>query len=78
MLTGWKSLLAKPFDKLLEKNGAGVQVPIMISGTRSAPKFGVDRGKLIDQIKGRFKKGGSKGQDQPQDQQQDQPPKEQQ
>ena len=60
MLTGWKSLLAKPFDKLLEKNGAGVEVPITISGTRSAPKFGVDRGKLIDQIKGRFKKGSSK------------------
>jgi hypothetical protein len=59
MLTGWKSLLAKPFDKLLEKNGAGVEVPITISGTRSAPKFGVDRGKLIDQIKGRFKKNGS-------------------
>ncbi|HXE06423.1 MAG TPA: hypothetical protein VN612_00920 [Acidobacteriaceae bacterium] len=62
MLTGWKSLLAKPFDKLLEKNGAGVQVPITISGTRSAPKFGVDRGKLFDQIKGRFK-GGNKDQD---------------
>jgi hypothetical protein len=63
MLTGWKSLLAKPFDKLLEKNGAGVEVPITISGTRSALKFGVDRGKLLDQIKGRFHKGGSKGQD---------------
>jgi hypothetical protein len=42
MLTGWKSLLVKPFDGLLKKNGAGVEVPIKISGTKSAPKFGVD------------------------------------
>ena len=63
MLTGWKSLLAKPFDKLLEKNGAGVEVPITVSGTRSAPKFGVDAGKLKDQILSRFKKGGSPQQD---------------
>lgn len=65
MLTGWKSLLAKPFDKLLEKNGAGVQVPVTISGTRSAPKFGVDAGKLLDQIKSRITGGGKdKNQDQ--------------
>ena len=57
MLTGWKSLLAMPFDKLLEKNGAGVEVPITISGTRSAPRFGVDTGKLKDQILAHFKRG---------------------
>jgi hypothetical protein len=62
MLTGWKSLLAMPFNKLLEKDGAGVEVPVTISGTRSAPKFGVDAGKLAGQILSRFKKGG--GQDQ--------------
>jgi len=78
MLTGWKSLLAKPFDKLLEKNGAGVQVPITISGTRSAPKFGVDRGKLFDQIKGRFKKGGSKDQNEQTDQHPEESPADQQ
>ncbi len=50
MLTGWKSLLAMPFDKLLEKNGAGVEVPITISGTRSAPKLGLDLNKLGAQI----------------------------
>jgi hypothetical protein len=50
MLTGWKSILAMPFDKLLEKNGAGVQVPITISGTKSDPKFGVDLHKLGAQI----------------------------
>lgn len=59
MLTGWKSLLAKPFDKLLEKDGAGVEVPITISGTRSAPKFGVDTSKLKDQILSHFKKSNS-------------------
>jgi len=50
MLTGWKSLLAMPFDKLLEKDGAGVEVPITISGTRSAPKLGLDLNKLGAQI----------------------------
>jgi len=60
MLTGWKSLLAKPFDKLLEKNGSGVEVPITISGTRSEPKFGVDKDKLKEQILSHFKKGGGK------------------
>jgi hypothetical protein len=71
MLTGWKSLLAKPFDKLLEKNGAGVEVPITISGTRSAPKFGVDAGKLKDQILSHFKKDGGRTDKQ---QEQSQPP----
>ncbi|HEY5055357.1 MAG TPA: hypothetical protein VII58_04310 [Acidobacteriaceae bacterium] len=60
MLTGWKSLLTKPFDKLLEKDGSGVEVPITISGTRSEPKFGVDTGKLKEQILSHFKKGRGK------------------
>jgi hypothetical protein len=46
MLTGWKSKLAKPFDGLLKKDGAGVEVPIKVSGTESAPKFGVDLDKM--------------------------------
>ena len=46
MLTGWKSVLAKPFDGLLKKNGAGVEVPIKVSGTKSEPKFGVDLDKM--------------------------------
>ena len=50
MLTGWKSIVAMPFDKLLSKNGAGLQVPITISGTKSAPKLGVDLGKLAGQV----------------------------
>lgn len=50
MLTGWKKWVAMPFDPLLKKNGAGVEVPITISGTKSDPKFGVDMGKLKQQI----------------------------
>lgn len=50
MLTGWKKWLAVPFDPLLKKDGAGVEVPITISGTKSDPKFGVDFGKLKNQI----------------------------
>jgi hypothetical protein len=33
MTTGWKSLLLTPFDKLLKKNGAGVELPIKVTGT---------------------------------------------
>ncbi len=50
MLTGWKSIVAMPFDKLLAKNGAGVEVPVTISGTKSDPKFGVDKDKLWSEI----------------------------
>jgi len=50
MLTGWKSIAAMPFNKLLEKNGAGVEVPVTISGTKSDPQFGVDKIKLWSQI----------------------------
>jgi hypothetical protein len=56
MLTGWKSILAMPFDKVLKKDGAGVEVPITISGTESAPKFGVDLGKLGAQVFSHHKK----------------------
>ena len=58
MLTGWKSIVAMPFDKLLKKNGAGLEVPITISGTESAPKLGVDLGKLGAQIVSRHKDHG--------------------
>jgi hypothetical protein len=46
MLTGWKSKLMKPFDGLLKKDGAGVEVPVKVSGTKSEPKFGVDLDKM--------------------------------
>jgi AsmA-like C-terminal region len=38
----WKSLLLKPVDPFFNKNGAGAQIPVKISGTRGAPKFGLD------------------------------------
>jgi hypothetical protein len=50
MLTGWKSIVAIPFDPLFKKNGAGLQVPIKISGTKSDPKIGLDLNKLGAQV----------------------------
>lgn len=47
MTTGWKSMLLKPFDSLLKRDGAGVELPVTISGTKSAPKFGVDTKRLF-------------------------------
>ena len=58
MLTGWKSIVAMPLDPLLKKNGAGLEVPITINGTESAPKLGLDLGKLGNQIMSRHKKQG--------------------
>jgi hypothetical protein len=41
MVTGWKSWLLKPVDPFLKKNGAGVQLPISISGTQGDVHFGL-------------------------------------
>jgi hypothetical protein len=38
----WKSLLLKPVDPFFKKNGAGAEIPIRISGTKEAPKFGLN------------------------------------
>ena len=51
MVTGWKSLLLKPVDPFLSKNGAGTEVPIKVTGTKSAPKFGLDFGHKDDKNK---------------------------
>jgi hypothetical protein len=41
--TGWKSLLLKVVDPLFkQKDGSGSAIPIKISGSRSAPDFGLD------------------------------------
>jgi hypothetical protein len=40
----WKRLLLKAVDPFLAKDGAGMQVPFKVSGTESAPKFGLDFG----------------------------------
>ncbi len=47
MVTGWKSFLLKAVDPLLKKNGAGLEVPITVSGTKADPKFGVDMDKMF-------------------------------
>ncbi len=42
MTTGWKSLLLGPFDKLLKKNGAGVELPIKVTGAGSTYDLRLD------------------------------------
>jgi hypothetical protein len=42
MTTGWKSLLLSPFDKLLKKNGAGLELPIKVTGTKSTYDLRLD------------------------------------
>ncbi|HTD97481.1 MAG TPA: AsmA-like C-terminal region-containing protein [Edaphobacter sp.] len=38
----WKSLLLKPVDPFFRKNGAGAEIPVKVTGTKGAPKFGLD------------------------------------
>ena len=40
--TGWRSLLLRVFDPLLDGKDAGTVLPISITGTRERPKFGAD------------------------------------
>jgi hypothetical protein len=35
-------MMLKPVDPFFKKNGAGAEIPVKISGTKSAPKFGLD------------------------------------
>jgi hypothetical protein len=42
MVTGWKSTLLKAVDPFLKKNGAGLELPIEISGTKDDVHFGLD------------------------------------
>jgi hypothetical protein len=44
MTTGWKSVLLKPVDPFFRKDGAGTEIPIKITGTEGAPRFGLDLG----------------------------------
>jgi hypothetical protein len=41
MTTGWKSLLLKAADPFLKKDGAGLELPISISGNKTDFKFGL-------------------------------------
>lgn len=42
MTTGWKSFMLKAVNPFLKKPGAGMQVPIKITGSQSKPKIGLD------------------------------------
>lgn len=46
MVGGWKGFLLKPADPLFKKDGAGALIPIKIRGTRQAPDFGIDIGRI--------------------------------
>jgi hypothetical protein len=46
MVTGWKSLLLMPFDHMLARNGAGLELPVSISGTAGDIHFGLAAGGL--------------------------------
>jgi hypothetical protein len=48
--TGFKSLLLRMVDPLFTRRGGGSAVPIRISGSRTDPSFGLDKGRI-------FKKG---------------------
>jgi hypothetical protein len=41
-VTGWKSILLKPADPFFSKNGAGTEIPVKVTGTKSEPHFGSD------------------------------------
>jgi hypothetical protein len=49
MVTGWKSILLKPVDPFFHKDGAGTEVPIKITGTKSDLHFGLDFGHKKDE-----------------------------
>lgn len=38
----WKSLLLKTVSPFFRRKGGGAEIPVSISGTKSAPKFGLD------------------------------------
>jgi hypothetical protein len=45
MVGGWKSVFLKPVDPFFSKHGAGTELPIKITGTKSEPRFGLDFGR---------------------------------
>ncbi len=40
----WKSWMLKVADPFFHKNGAGAEIPVKVTGTNAAPKFGLDIG----------------------------------
>jgi hypothetical protein len=48
---GFKSIFIKPFNRLFRGKHAGAVVPIKITGTRDAPKFGLEVGRIFKKDK---------------------------
>jgi hypothetical protein len=48
MTTGYKSLLLRPVDLVFKRQGGGSAIPIRITGTRDAPAFGLDKGRVFN------------------------------
>jgi hypothetical protein len=44
---GFKSIFLKPFNPLFRKDGAGTLLPIKITGSREAPRMGIEMGKIF-------------------------------
>jgi hypothetical protein len=42
LVSGWKSILLRPVDPFFHKNGAGTEVPVKVTGTKSGVHFGTD------------------------------------
>jgi hypothetical protein len=40
--SGFKHWALKPFDRFFEKDGAGFEVPISVTGTREHPEIGTE------------------------------------
>ena len=51
-VTGFKSLILKIVDPIFAKPGGGSSIPIKIEGTRSDPKFGLDRDRVFNRGNG--------------------------
>jgi hypothetical protein len=45
---GFKSIFIKPFDWMFRGKNAGSVIPIKITGTRDAPKFGLEVGRIFN------------------------------
>jgi len=58
MTTGWKSVLLKPVDPFFSKHGAGTELPVKITGTRSAPHFGLDFGHKDTEVRSKMEGPG--------------------
>ena len=65
MVGGWKGLLLQPLDRFLQKHGAGVELPVEISGANGDVHFGLASqgtqgtpAQMLAEVKGRVKAKG--------------------